>query len=35
MVDKIFSMSSYLALRYIGNKDVDFMEKLRYRQITN
>lgn len=31
MVDKEFCMSSYLALRYIEKKDVDFTRKIRYR----
>lgn len=31
MIDKNFSMSSFLALRYIEKPDVDFTEKLRYR----
>ncbi len=31
MVDKIYSMSSYLALRYIEKPGVDITEKLRYR----
>ena len=31
MVDKEFCMSSYLALRYVEKKGVDFCEKLQYR----
>lgn len=31
MIDKKYSMSSYLALRYTERPDVDFSEKLKYR----
>ncbi len=34
MIDKVFSMSSYLALRYIEKRDVDFTEELPYRHPT-